>query len=358
MGYNHLTSSATFRLLHVMAGAEHGGAERFFTRLIVALHRRGVAQQVVMRPFTNHCTVLAQDNVVVHPAPFRRLFDFTSGKVISTVTQDFQPTVVMTWMSRASAMTPKSKAIHVARLGGYYDLKYYQQADYLVGNTQHIVDYFHGQGWSTDRTCYLPNFPDIPQTTSILSRHHFNTPDGMPLLLSLGRFHDDKAFDILILALQNIPNAHLWLGGKGEGESALRKQAEYCGVSDRIRFIGWYEDVSALYNACDIYVCPSRVEPLGNVILEAWAHRKPVIAADSSGPKVLITSMHDGLLVPMNDSQRLAQAIQTVIDDKPLRQRLADNGYDTYQRYFTEEAVVHAYLTFFNHIVQRQQGTL
>ena len=310
-----------------------------------------------MRPFANHCTVLAHENISVTTAPFRRYFDFSTCSTIIKVTDNFKPNLVMTWMSRASAMTPKSKAIHIARLGGYYDLKYYKNADYLVGNTRHIVDYFHQQGWDSARTRYLPNFPDLPKTGKMINRQHFNTPNDVPLLLSLGRFHDDKAFDVLIKALASIPSAYLWLGGEGERESMFINLARNVGVYDRIRFIGWHDHISPFYEACDIYICPSRVEPLGNVILEAWAHHKPVIAADSHGPKGLITPHHNGLIVPKDNSDKLSDAINLLLQDKDLCHRLAQGGYDTYQQHFTEQAVIDAYLNFFNDIMPNQQGS-
>jgi glycosyltransferase involved in cell wall biosynthesis len=340
-----------FRLLQVIAGAEQGGAESFFLRLAIAFHRRGIEQHVVMRPFPGPLQVLAQHNVPVTVAPFRRVLDFTSTHRIRRVIQQFSPTVVLTWMSRASCLTPRSSALFIARLGGYYDLKYYRKASYLIGNTPDIVAYFHQKGWPPERTCYLPNFPSPPVHGSVIRRQELDTPDNVPLLLALGRFHDDKAFDILIPALARIPQAYLWLGGEGEKAAQLHALAQRYRVAERIRFLGWRSDISALYQACDIYVCPSRIEPLGNVILEAWAHHKPVVAANSAGPAGLIQPYENGLLVPVDDIDALAKALLTVIQDKALCQRIADKGFQTYQAHFTEDTVVNAYLHFFKRII-------
>jgi glycosyltransferase involved in cell wall biosynthesis len=342
---------ADFRLLQVIAGAEQGGAERFFTRLTVAFHKRGIHQHVVIRPFHEPLKLLLQHDIPVSPAPFRRVLDFSTPRIIKKAMKEFKPHVVLTWMSRASALTPSSDAIFVARLGGYYDLKYYQKANYLVGNTQDIVDYFHNNGWSPAQTRYLPNFPDLPEAKPPLSRSEMQTPEGAPLLLALGRFHDDKAFDILIPALTRLQDAYLWLGGDGEEASKLKGLAQQYGVIDRVRFLGWRSDVSALYQACDIYVCPSRIEPLGNVILEAWAHQKPVVAARSSGPAALIQHGQNGMLADIDSVNGLAQALKVLIDDHKLRKEIAQRGYKTYQAYFTEEAVVDAYWAFFQEII-------
>ena len=65
-------------------------------------------------------------------------------------------------------------------------------------------------------------------------------------------------------------------------------------VSDRVRFLGWRLDTPNLLATADALICPSRHEPLGNVILEAWAQERPVIAAASDGPKELIQNGKNG----------------------------------------------------------------
>src|SRR3546814_2771750 len=64
----------------------------------------------------------------------------------------------------------------------------------------------------------------------------------------------------------------LWLAGEGPRRRALMQQAARLGLGDRVRFLGWRDDVAALLRAADVFLCPSRHEPLGNVVIEAWAH--------------------------------------------------------------------------------------
>ena len=70
---------------------------------------------------------------------------------------------------------------------------------------------------------------------------------------------------------------------------------------------------AALLAAADLLVCPSQHEPLGNVVIEAWAHDTPVVAADSDGPRNLIRHGETGLLVPVNDADALARAINDLL---------------------------------------------
>ena len=98
------------------------------------------------------------------------------------------------------------------------------------------------------------------------------------------------------------------------------------GVSDRLHLVGWRQDQAALLAACTVLVCSSRQEPLGNVVLEAFSARRPVVAAAAAGPAELIRAGETGLLVPMEDPVALAEALGAVIADKALASRLAEAG--------------------------------
>ncbi len=252
-------------------------------------------------------------------------------------------------MNRATSFCPHGEFLHVARLGGYYDLKYYRACDHLVGNTQDIVEHIVKGGWSADRAHYLPNFV-AGERVQPMSRREFFTPQNAPLLVAMGRMHDNKAFDILLEGVSRVAGAYLWLAGEGPLRSTLEAYAEKLAVKPRVRFLGWRDDTAALIAAADIFICPSRHEPLGNVVIEAWAQEVPVIAADTVGPGMLIQHMESGVLVPVDDANALARAIRILLDDKQARAHIAQAGRMAYERNFTEASVVKQYLEFFERI--------
>ena len=340
------------RILQVMAGANFGGAEAFFTRLVVALRRAGLHQRVVIRNNKSRAQILRQGGIEPVEFRFGGPLDIFTRMGLNREIASFAPHIIMTWMNRASSMCPKGNFVHVARLGGYYELKYYQNCDHLIGNTQDIVDYLVDKGWPTERVHYLPNFVS-GISADPLSREMFYTPSDAPLLLALGRLHENKAFDTLLEALTHIPNAYLWLAGEGPKRNELEAQAEKIGVKPRVRFLGWRDDVESLLASCDVFVCPSRHEPLGNVVVEAWAQSKPVVAANSSGPRALIDHNKNGVLVPINDPISMAYAIQSVLGDGDLYSVIARNGHVSYQMHFTESKVVERYVSFFENLMDK-----
>lgn len=334
------------RVLQTMAGAAHGGAEAFFTRLVVACAHAGLDQHVVIRRHSARAEILRQAGVPVTETRFGGPLDLRSGSLLGREIARFKPHVVLSWMNRATRACPPGDFVHCARLGGYYKLKHYRRCRHLIGNSHGIVDYLIDQGWPAERAHYLPNFV-AGETAPARARADFDTPEGAPLLFALGRLHENKAFDVLIEALAALPEAYLWLAGSGPLAGDLAALAERRGVSRRLRMLGWRDDVAALLAAADVFICPSRHEPLGNVVIEAWAQGAPVVAAATGGPAELIDDGVSGLLVPADDAAALADAIRRLLDDRALGSRLAEAGHAAYQANYTEDKVVRRYIEFF-----------
>ena len=201
-------------------------------------------------------------------------------------------------------------------------------------------------GWGEEQVHYLPNFVTAKTVPKIKRKEHY-TSNNATLLLALGRLHENKAFDVLLEAFAQVPNAYLWIAGEGPLRKNLEREAERLGVRPRIRFLGWRQDVEALYATADILVCPSRHEPLGNVIIEGWAHGIPVVAADILGPGALIKNEETGILFPVNDANALAAALKMLISNDELGRRLAENGKKIYKTTFSEKIVVDKYIKLF-----------
>lgn len=341
------------KVLQTMAGSEMGGAEAFFVRLAIALHKAGLDQRIIIRRDAGRARALRQGGVNPVELPFGGRMDFRTRPALQREIRRFSPDVVLSWMSRATWATPtgedRTGYTLVGRLGGYYDLKYYRHCDHLIGNTADIVDYIVGEGWEPQRAHYLPNFVHEPEGMP-QSRIGFDTPIDAPLLLAMGRLHENKAFDIAIRALADLPGAWLWIAGEGPEGPALTALAAQCGVADRVRFLGWRDDTGALLQACDLFLCPSRHEPLGNVVLEAWAARKPVVASEATGPATLIADGNSGVLVPIDDPGALAAAIAGLIAVPERALAIAAAGRRRYEAEFTEAAVVRRYLDFFERV--------
>ncbi len=313
-------------VLHLLGSPRHGGAETFFLHLLDALQRDGSPQAAAIHANADRERALAAMGVPAYVLPFRPPFDLATGRRIRRLAQRLDAGVLVQWMNRAGRVVPRTGPwTRIGRLGGYYDLKYYRGADFLVGNTADIVDYIVRQGWPADRVDYIPNFA-VPKNDPPASRAAETTPDDAPLLLCMGRLHADKAHDVSLHALTELPGCWMWIAGAGEDERELKALARRLGVADRVRFLGWRLDATALYRAADICLFPSRFEPLGNTVIQAWAHHIPLVTAASAGPGALVRTEEDALLVPIDDAPATAAAVRRLLADPALRGRLVEAG--------------------------------
>lgn len=343
------------RLLHAMAGAKWGGAERFVERLVIALQRRGIEQRFLLRPEPERQSRLAQFGVDMVTLPFGGTFDTKTAGGFRREVESYRPDLILTYMSRASAYCPSRSKVgdaapRIARLGGYYDMKYYQSMDHLIGNTPDLVAYFRREGWPADRTHYLPNFVDT-ELSMPLPWADYGVPEDAPLIVALGRLHPNKAFDTLLATMVRLPGVWLWIAGDGPEKENLEAAAARLGVADRVRFLGWIDDAGAVIESADVVCVPSRHEPLGNVVLEAWARGRPVVAAASEGPSQLIEHDRTGVLAAVDDPDSLATAIAYVLENADVADRLAEAGMTRYDAEFSEEAVVGQYLDLFGRMI-------
>lgn len=341
------------RVLQVMAGAAHGGAETFFVALVSALARAGLEQHAVIRTHAERATKLRAATVPVTELRFGGKLDFLTPLALKREVVAFRPDIAVTWMSRASEKLRPGPFVHVARLGGYYDLKHYRHCDHLVCNTEDIAAFCRKNGFPADRVHYLPNFVAWRAAPPV-DRATLDTPADAPVLLALGRLHPNKAFDVLLRALPSVPGAYLWLAGEGELQGALERQASELGVRDRVRFLGWRSDKEALFAAANVCVVPSRSEPFGNVVLDAWASGTPLVAAASLGPAAYVAHEVNGLLVPVDDSATLAGAINRLLIDRALAATLAAAGQAKWRDEFSEDVCVRHWLDFLASAVKRK----
>jgi len=327
------------KLMQAIGGAGNGGAENFFIQLALAFHSAGIDQHVVTRPHEMRDTQLKKANISHQNLKFGGALDFVTPMRLNSISKKYKPDIYLSWMSRAASMTPSGSFPKLARLGGYYNPKYFKKCDHLVGITHDLCRHVIDQGWPEGRVHYVPNFLKWNPAQPI-NRSDYDTPEDVPLILALGRLHPIKGLDIAIRSLAQIKGAYLWLAGDGPLRSSLEELAVEYGVQDRVRFLGWRTDKEALLATADIAVFPSRQEGFGNVILEAWASRTPIVASMAEGPAAYIEHGKTGMLAPIENVDTLSAHIQALIENTKLRDELTTMGHKKYVENFTEQVAI------------------
>lgn len=329
------------RVLHLMAGAKEGGAESIMVDAALALAEAGVIQHVITRDHNPaRLSTIRQAGVLVSIADFGRFWRRPTQRVIQLAIDNFRPDILQFWMGRAGTFAPERwRARSVGWYGGYYEVSRFENCAWHVGMTRDIAAHIVRGGISPERVSVLNSYANVG-TSPPIARCTIDTPDDAPVILTLARLHEKKGIDTLLEALVGLPGVHAWIAGAGPIEEELKALSRKLGVTDRAHFLGWRTDRANLLAACNLVAIPSRYEPFGNVVIEAWASERPLVAADAVGPANTVTNELDAILVPRDDPLALREALRRVISDAGLAGRLVENGKLTYQARFTKEAFV------------------
>jgi glycosyltransferase involved in cell wall biosynthesis len=179
-------------------------------------------------------------------------------------------------------------------------------------------------------------------------------PDHLRLVIAVGRLVEQKNHDVAVRALAQLPDTALVIIGDGPQRSHLTTLARSLGVTERVVMPGWRSDVRSILAAGDAVVLPSRWEGLPLVALETWAAGAPLVACAARGVRELVDDGTDCLLVPLDDSRALADALRRVLDDPGLAARLIAAGTRSVAAY-TERRMTSEYEDLYLRLLRRHR---
>ena len=347
------------RSLQVIASPRMGGAETTFLRQVQGLRRAG--HPVVAAVRTNSALVEAVGDAPVRcELSMTNYLDLRSVLAIRRLAKEHHCDVVQSWMSRATWLTRvPSGCVHVSRLGGYYHARYFRHAHGWVTVTLGLREWMLQKGFPADRVEYIRNFIPVlpPGTPPPFTRAQLGIPDEALLVVSMGRFIDKKGYQDLIPAFASLgPQMHgrplhLLLMGRGPQQKELEALA--ASAPGRVHFPGWVDQPVAALPLADVFVCPSREEAHGNVMLEAWSQRLPLLSTRTDGGSELVQDGDSGLLCDIGDVSGMASQLRRLLESAELREQLAGKGMETQRTRHDETATVSAYLDFYQRLQRR-----
>lgn len=221
--------------------------------------------------------------------------------------------------------------------------------DGIITNSRTIQEIYAGYGWfDRDFVKVIYNGLDIPaQVTPYDFSDRF---PGKKIIYSAGRLADQKGFNYLIEAaalLKSRRNDLVFaISGEGKLEADLKYQAKAAGLETSFIFLGFTADIYPYLKGCDLFVLASLFEGMPNVVMEAMAMRKPVVATDVNGARELMGATEtdrtcpSGIIVPPKDPQSIADAVTRLIDDPARMAECGNAGHERVERLFTTEAMV------------------
>jgi rhamnosyl/mannosyltransferase len=185
---------------------------------------------------------------------------------------------------------------------------------------------------------------------------------GQRIILAVGRLVYYKGFEYLIRAMKDV-QGQLVIVGDGPLRRHLQEMVLKLGLVDKITLAGNLDaaEMSAFYHACKMMVLPSiaRSEAFGIVQIEAMACGKPVINTSlDSGVPFVSTNCETGITVPPFRPDLLAQAINLLLENEELRQRLGTAGRERAQRLFSVERMVNSTKHVYEQVMQKRSTSM
>lgn len=170
-------------------------------------------------------------------------------------------------------------------------------------------------------------------------KEQFFLQGDQKVILFVGRLAEKKGIPYLIKAMEQIENAVLIIVGKGDMEQQLKELS--CDMQDKVQFWGpkTHEELATIYASADIFIAPSitarngDTEGLPTAIMEAMASGVPVISTRSGGIEDLIKHQENGLLVREKDVEGLVEAIELLLSNCDLAEKISEAGLQTAKEY-------------------------
>jgi glycosyltransferase involved in cell wall biosynthesis len=234
--------------------------------------------------------------------------------------------------------------------------------DAAAGISATVMEQMRDGGVSAARRHLIYSSVDPSSVSTNTPRTELRTAHGLTendtMLLALGSLNRRKGFDVLIESLatlaQRDQHPQLWIGGDGPEKNALLMLTQERGLENHVRFLGQSDQVAALLQVADVVVMPSRAEGLGIAALEAMAAGRPLIASRVGGLAESIIHEQSGLLVPPEDPDSLADAIERLLKDSDLRTHLNEGGPRRIQEQFLPETMVTRYLALYDALMSNE----
>src|SRR5262249_44900469 len=186
-------------------------------------------------------------------------------------------------------------------------------------------------------------------------RTELSVADSRAVLLARGALVRRKGIEVLLEALPRMTAARatwtLRVAGDGPERANLERRATELGLAEQVRFLGRRDDAVELLNACDVLVMPSRREGLGVAALEAMASKRAVVASNVGGLGQTVVHGETGVLVPPDDADELARALDRVVRHAAVRALFGRQGRARVESGFDAARMVEQYEALYREVL-------
>ena len=352
-------------VLHLNTESGWRGGEAQTLLLARGLRARGHASLLACPPGSPLGERAAAAGIEVVPTPMHGEFDLRAIAALRRLLRERRPDVVHYHTSHAITLgtlaglasgAARPPAVLTRRVSFSLQrnplarVKYRFRIDHVIAVSDGVRWVLIAEGLAPERVTVIHSgidlkpFVEVGPSAGQAFRRAAGVADGEPLVGCVGALVDHKGHRHLLDALASLsatrPGLRLALVGEGERLDHLRRQAQSLGIAEHVVFAGFRRDMPEVVRAFDLLVLPS-VSGEGSpaVVKEAMASGVPVVATELDGVREIVEDGREALLVPPGEPAPLAQAMDRLLSDAPLRRRLVEAAAKKVEEYSAERMV-------------------
>lgn len=365
------------RILQVSSATRWGGGEQHLIELTRGLVRRNHVIELALRPSSPLVEVLRREVPRIHSVPLRNSLDFESVFRLRGIVRARKIEIVHAHLGRdylvcALALRnltgPKlvlTRHHYLPTASNPFYRRLLKDVRKVIAVSHHVERVLRGTGWPAQRIVVINNWLSPERSASCLSREALHARWGLSagrVIGSVGNLDESKGQQDLIqaasLVVAESRATTFVIAGEDTRpgrptESRLRDLVARLGLERHVRLIARVESLHEFLSAVDVFVLPSRDEAFSLVLIEAMAAGLPVVATRVGGPAEIVKEDVTGLLVPPRDPHALAKAVNRLLNDKDLGDRLGQNAkQDVESRFDYDRAIDQVESVYFDVLSQ------
>lgn len=373
----------TKRVLMCRVDGNFGGVEQHVLTLASLYNERRYTP--IIAPIANHGELEERAKHLGMETAFipmkSRAGAFTASKVLAKIAEQYHVELIHTfgirsstlaWMTRKKIKVPwvitlpninstDYQNIFQAQISHSWNNFLLRQADAVHVISPHLKEYLSTIPFPPKTVYTIINGVDVPVNLNTYDHKwihkNYSLPQNGVVIGTTGRLEDVKGYDVLITAMATLRRHHsqvyLILVGDGSRRSSLQRLAEELGLAGYVIFTGYTSTIWEHLMSMDMFVCSSRSEGVPFSVLEAMAVGLPIIATNVGGIPGIIANQHSGILIPPNNPDAMAEALQELLANPDKAAQLGQNASARIKNEFSAQYMAENVQCMYDEMLER-----
>jgi glycosyltransferase involved in cell wall biosynthesis len=317
------------RIINTVLGDAAGGRWQVVVDYVNVLTEMG--HEVVLLAASKKVspTTLMPDQAEVKTIRNSGHYDMLATLAARKIIWQWQPDLIIAHCSRSVALMKRASHHRITVVGVSHsnNVKRMARADAFFNISTHIGKEINRLGGEGKPAFHIPNMFHGPVNAEYLPRP-WRQP---PVIGALGRFDPVKGFHILLQSAlvlhQRGCDFQLLLGGAGVQKEELREICSEARLDDKVKFVGWVQDVPSFFQSVDLVCIPALSDAFGLTPLDASIHSTPVILSTAPGHRDMFEDKYSALYFALGDPDALADALEYALGHPETMKQMSAKAF-------------------------------